>query len=488
MAPSDGAIEGLKATLVADIVRVVVQGALVIVLVRLFLTPGEYGLLFLAISVFSVALLFGQLGFPKSAARYVAEYRETDPGQVPHIVRVSMGYNAVTVGITAIVVAAASGPIARAIGEPALAPFLLLGFGYIVFSALNGYLHLVFQGFNRVDLSAIVVVVTNLGTLGFVLGLVAVGFGALGALFGYIAGYAVASVVGLVMLHRTLSAYERAPAIGYDLPRRIAEYSVPLTVTRSANVLYKRVDLVLIGFFLTPVAVGYYTLAKQIADFVMAPAQALGFTVSPTYGERKAGEQLESAARLYESTFEGICLLYLPGIVGLVLVAEPMVRHVFGTAYLGAVPAIQVLSGFVLFQAIDKITNDGLDYLGRARARAIAKGATGVLNFVLSLLLIPVVGIVGAAAATVFSFGLMVAFNVYVIHTELGLDLARMARSLAHVSLIALAMGAVVWLSVPLATNILALFAVVGLGLLVWLVAASFFGMVDPREPMTLIS
>jgi O-antigen/teichoic acid export membrane protein len=484
---SDGALRGLKATLVADVVRVVVQGLLVIALVRLFLTPEEYGLLFLAISVFSIALLFGQLGLPKSAARYVAEYRETDPAQVPHIVRVSMGYNAVTVGITAVAVAVASGPIARLIGEPALVPFLLLGFGYVVFSALNGYLHLVFQGFNRVDLSAIVVVVTNLGTLGFVLGLAAV-FGAVGALFGYILGYAVASVVGLFLLHRTLSGFERAPAIGYDLPRRIAEYSVPLTVTRSANVLYKRVDLVLIGFFLTPVAVGYYTLAKQIADFVMAPAQALGFTVSPTYGERKAGDDIASAARLYEETFEGICLLYIPGIVGLVLVAEPMVRYVFGEAYLGAVPAIQVLSGFILLQAIDKITNDGLDYLGRARARAIAKGTTGVLNFLLSVALIPIVGIVGAAAATVFSFGLMVTFNVYVIHGELGLDLVRMARSVVRITIIAVAMGAVVWLSVPLATNVLALFAVVVLGGLVWLVAASLFGMVDPREPMTLIS
>lgn len=487
MSLTERIIDGLKAQLLSEGVRVVANGLVVVLLARVFLGPDEYGLLFLAISVFGVAVLFSQFGIAKSGARYVAEFREKDPGQVPHIVRVSLAYLAVSILLVGGAITLFNERIAAAIGEPAVASLLVLGLGYVAFETLRSYLSHIFQGFNRITLSAIVGIVSNVGLIAFVLLFLTLGGGAFAALLGYVVGYGIACVAGLAMLFRLLRGYDRSGGIGYDLPRRIIEYSVPLTATGGANVLYKRVDTILIGAFLTPVAVGYYTLAKQIADFVIAPASSLGFTVAPTYGEHKANGDAAAAARIYEITFEYTVLFYVPAAAGLVLVAEPTIRFIFGPEYLGAVPVVQVLSAFIVLQAIDKITNDGLDFLGRARARAISKGTTAVLNFFLNLLLIPLIGVVGAAISTVIGFTIMVLVNVYIIHRELALSIRRLLRTVGLVCLITVGMCSVVLFFMPFITDVFWLFAIVGLGALVWLVLAALSGLLDLRDVVSAL-
>lgn len=480
-------IGGLKAQLLSEGVRVVANGLIIVLLARVFLDPDEYGLLFLAISVFGVAVLFSQFGIAKSSARYVAEYREKDSEQVPLIVRTSLLYVTVSILLVGGVITLFHERIARAIGEPALASLLVLGIGYVAFETLRSYLSHVFQGFNRITLSAIIGIIGNVGLITFVLLFVVLGGGAFGALLGYVVGYGIACAAGLVMLVRLLDDHERASEIGHDLPRRIIEYSVPLTITGGANVLYKRVDTILIGVFLTPVAVAYYELAKQISDFVIAPAGSLGFTVAPTYGEHKASGDLEPAARIFEITFEYTVLFYVPAAAGLVLVAEPTVEFVFGADYLGAVPVVQVLSGFIVLQAIDKVTNDGLDFLGRARARAISKGGTSMLNFGLNLLLIPAIGVVGAAVSTVIGFAIMVFVNVYIIHRELAFSVRRLIRSSTLVCLVTAGMCAVVMFFMPYVTNLLWLFVVIGLGGGAWLGLSVLCGLLDLRRTISAL-
>jgi O-antigen/teichoic acid export membrane protein len=143
---------------------------------------------------------------------------------------------------------------------------------------------------------------------------------------------------------------------------------------------------------------------------------------------------------------------------------------------------LQVFSLFVLFQAIDKITNDSLDYLGRATERAIGKGITGALNFGLNLLLIPAIGVVGAATSTAVCYGLMVLYNVSLIDSELDLRRRRLATSIAAAVGVTVAMTAAVVALQPFVTGLASLLAVVAAGVAVWAVLSVASGLVDVYE------
>ncbi|WP_416841653.1 flippase [Haloferax sp. DFSO52] len=472
----------------AQSVSLLSKGLLIILLTRFFLTAEEYGLLYFAISILSVALLFANLGLAKSAARYLAEYRRTQPGQVPNILWSTLKYNLVTILVVCAAVVVFSEPVGRLLNEPRVAPLLVAGVGYIAFSSLKTFLSLTFQGLNSVDWSAKTDIVANVTLVVFIVGFLLLGLGPLGAILGYTVGFVLAVIVGFVILYvKFYRPLDEGAPMESGLSRRILRYSIPLTVTRGAVMLDSRVDAILVGYFLNPVAVGYYMLGKQITDFVIAPATTIGFSVSPTYGEQKVTNKLERAANLYETTFEYVVTLYIPAAVGMAILAEPAVRLIFGAEYLGAVPIVQVFSLYVLLRAIDKITNDSLDFIGRAGARAYAKSATAIANFALNIALIPTLGVVGAALATVITYTFLVVFEVYLIYTEFSLSLTRLARTTAIVCLVTLGMALPVLAFEPFISGLVTLGAAVVLGIVMWSVLVSVSGLLSFRRVVGML-
>ena len=479
---------GLRAELAAQIISMAAKGGLMVLLASYLLTPAEYGLLQFALPIVGVVAVFGRVGLPKSAARYVTEYAERDPGQVPHVVRRALRYLLVLVVVVGGALALGAEALANWLNTPEATPFLFVGVGYVAFYSFENVTGTLFQGFNRVDYKAVVTATKAVVQFVAAVSLVLLGFGALGAFVGYVVGVAVSAVVGLVVLRRrVLPDFDAAPEMEAGLTRRLLEYSAPLTAALGANVLHKKGDAILVGALLNVTAVAYYALAKQVADFASTPATAFGYTISPAIGEQSAGDHAERATRLYQEGLRYTLLLYVPACFGLVLVAEPMIQYVFGSEYLPAVPVVQVFAGFVLVNAVNQMTSDTIDYLGRARSRAVVKSAMAVVNFLLSLALIPVMGVLGAAVATVATYTVYTVANVYVVHTELGLDVGRVVSDAAVACLVSTGMATVVFLSLPYVSDLVTLFAVVCVGLGSWAVLGTASGRLDVHHVVSVL-
>jgi O-antigen/teichoic acid export membrane protein len=468
-----------RAMFSARILHMVASGVLMVVLARFLLSQEEYGTLGAALAVLGVVQLFADLGFAKSGARYVTEYREKAPGQVPHVVRTAVGYRAVTLLAVTVAFALVAAPIAGLVGQPELAPLLVVGAGYVVAHSAFTFSQVLFQGYNEMTYTARIRAVGSIGRLVLAAAFVVVLGGAVGALVGYIAGYGLGGALGLGLLYRQYREDEAADSPEDGLARRVVRYSVPLTATRGANILDKRVDTILVGYFLNPVAVGYYYLAKQVVGFIQSPAASLGFTLSPAYGEHKAGGEADHAARIYQTTLQYVLLLYVPAAAGMVLVARPAVELVFGAKWLGAVPVLQVFAAYTVLHAVSNVTGDALDFLGRARERAVAMAGGSIANFLLNLVAIPAFGVVGAAAATVVTHSGMLAVTLWVIHAELSLSVGELVRHLLSVLAVTAAMSAAVLAVLAQVGGALALVVSVLAGVAVWAGLSVAGGLLD---------
>ncbi len=474
-------VSGFSAELVAQLFGVIFSGLLLVILARL-LSAEQYGLLYLSISIFSVIILLTSFGFSRSAARYITDYEENDPGQIPYIIRASLLYCAVALLLVGFSFTVFREQIAHWLGEPDLQPLLLVGILYVIFYSFVEYCRRIFQGFKSIKKSATLHVVNTSFKFVFVVLLVVIGFDAVGALVGYVVGLAITSVFGAVLLYRTVTEYKTSTKAEPGLRRKLFEYSLPITLTSSGTVLIKRVDVILIGFFLNPVAVGYYTVSKQIIDFVVKPANSLGFSISPRYSEQVSNGNYGQAATLYQDALHSMVLLYAPAAIGLFLVADPAVTLIFGQEYHGAIPVVQVFSFYVLIQAISYVTGSGLDYLGKAKYRAVLKGTIAVGNVILNIILIPTIGIIGAALATVLTYGFYVTGNVYLMHRELPLDWPEILANTTKALLIASVMGAIVFALSAYITGYLSLIAVIGTGIAIWAALSIATGVIEPQE------
>lgn len=434
---------GISSRVLADAVRIATNVGIVLLLTRVWLQPEDFGTLFLVISIAGIAILTATLGIPKSAARFVTEYRANTPEAVPQAIIAAFLLLITASFLTGAALFITADLLSTLFNSgPELPSLIRLSVLYLLANSGYDFFKYTLQGLGEIRLTGILTAVFSAGQLGFLSLGYLLGGGLHSALLAMAGGYGLTVVLGLFFVSSTTQEFAKTKPWSSML-REIGEYSLPLTATKGSNILYKRVDTVMVGYFLSSASVGFYELAKQLAKALTQPASAIGFTVAPSLGESKVKKRQREGARTCEQTLAINLHIYVPVAIAVVVLAEPVVKVVFGAEYLGAAPVLQILSFFVFLQATDQMVNDALDYLGRARSRAIGKGATATGNFVLNLFLIPSFGTVGAAFSTVLMFGTMVSYNLYIIHQELGLNL----RSIADDGILSAVSGGIVGLS-----------------------------------------
>lgn len=459
------------------------SGSFVVIILARLLSANSYGLLYLTLSFYGIVGVVSRLGVDKSAAKYISEYKNENSGQIPHIIKSSIIFIILLSTFVSGLIIVKHKYIANILEGPEIIPLLLLGIVFMFATSLFGFVRHTLQGFEDIQSAATSDAIRGIGKLVFATGLVLLGYNAVGALSGYIVSTFVATIFAATIIYKKhYRPIEYTDTIEPGLRRRIAGYAIPLTSSRAADKLDKQVDTVLVGIFLTPLAVGYYTVAKQVVSFIQVPVNALGFTIAPTFGSSKATGDLKQARAIYETSFINVLLLYLPAAAGLVLVAEPTIELVFGSDYSGAVPVLQILSIYAVLLALAKPTSHGLDFLGRAKIRAVVKGVTSVLNFLLNLLLIPMLGVVGAAIATVFTFSVYTAANIYVMSIELNLRTAYLLKNAIIILGITSVMSGCVFILRDHITGWLTLSLVILGGMLIWIVLSIGAGVLDPKE------
>jgi O-antigen/teichoic acid export membrane protein len=343
------------------------------------------------------------------------------------------------------------------------------------------------QGFEDISSSALVLISDRSLRTVLVIGLVLLGFGALGALLGYIIAAMVTALVSLAYIFNEYYLAYGSGDVEEGLKKRLAEYSVPLVASNAARSIDNRIDVILVGFFLNPIAVANYTISKQIVTFLQAPISALTFATSPAIRTEVERHNPEKAADMYEEALSIAFFLYLPAAAGLIVLASPILRVTVGEKYLDATPLLQVLAIYAVLLAIAFLSGNVLDFLGRARDRSIIKGATATANAVLNVILIPRMGVIGAAYATIITFSIFALSTVYIAVSELDLQYGLLAINTMKILIVTAVMTVVVYLLSGFISGAITLLAVIGAGILVWATLGFVAGLVEPDDVIEMV-
>jgi O-antigen/teichoic acid export membrane protein len=188
-----------------------------------------------------------------------------------------------------------------------------------------------------------------------------------------------------------------------------ARYGYPIAAGLGLSLIMASTDRFLLEIFMGPAAVGAYhagySLASRTLDVLFIWLGAAGTPALIMTWERGSREAFRAAAREQASTF---VLIGLPAAVGVALVARPLADFMIGEDLRAA--AASVTPWIALSALLSGVTSYYLSQsfvLGRRTDRllltlCIPAGA----NVGLNLLLVPAMGVMGAAVATTTSFAI----------------------------------------------------------------------------------
>jgi O-antigen/teichoic acid export membrane protein len=279
-------------------------------------------------------------------------------------------------------------------------PSTMLWIGLLAFPAilLQGYLSSVFHGLQRFrELNALLLANPFL-LLTMVLGLLVSGTETLPRV---VVAYTTAAylTLGLTILAlRRVPGGGDAPLDGPGYTRHAASYGLRAHLSNILAFVNYKADIFLVNLILNPAATGLYVVAVGIGEKLWSLSSAAATVLLPRLSAMR--EQEDERQSLTPLVTRWVLLISLLGASGLALLAGLVVPLVFGREFLPSVgPLLWLLPGIVAFGACRILTSD-LAARGRPELNFYASAAVLVLNVIGNLLLIPLMGVSGAALAT----------------------------------------------------------------------------------------
>jgi O-antigen/teichoic acid export membrane protein len=404
--------------LAVQLTSAVFTTALTLFLVRA-LGPKDYGIYALAISIGTVLLLLADLGLSQSAARFAAEHRATR-SEVRSVLFAALRLKLLVAFVVGAVLLALAGPLADAYDIPDLAwPLRAMALA-LLGQSMFGLFASAFEALGRVSLSLRIFATESLLETGSAIGLVLLGGGAAGAVFGRAAGFAVATAFGVVLLGRLVGWPRLRSSEVVGGRRRIAVYAAALFVIEGAITLFNRIDVLLIGAYIGATSAGLFEAPLRVALFLQYFGTAVAAGVAPRM-TRGPGDVPNVAALARATRY---LVIFQVGIVVAVTVwARPVVDLVLGSDYGDSVGVLRALAPYIFLSGVAALVTVAVNYLGEARRRIPAAVAAVLVNLIIDMILIPRMGIVAGAIGSGVAFAIYVPAHFWILREEAGMPL-----------------------------------------------------------------
>jgi O-antigen/teichoic acid export membrane protein len=331
------AAKGVLWSLIQKWGRALVSISTFVILSRL-LAPEAFGLVALASAFVLFVELFQDQGFSAAIVQRVNLEREHLDTAFWISLSVSVLFAATTI--------AASGQIAGFFGEPALAPVLAwLSISFII-SALRSTQTAILQrnlAFKSLAARSLIATVVG-GAVG--IGMAYSGFG----VWSLVGQDLVSGIVGVLVLWRTS---DWRP--GFHVSKRhyqdLVSFGVGIVGNNALNLLVRRSDDFLIGYFLGPTALGFYTVGYQLLLVIIRLVTEVTNSVAfPTFSRLQS--QPERMRRAFYKVTQYTSLVAFPIFIGIAAVAPELVPVVFGEKWAQSIPIMQVLALVGILQSV----------------------------------------------------------------------------------------------------------------------------------------
>lgn len=216
-------------------------------------------------------------------------------------------------------------------------------------------------------------------------------FGLTGVILGWIAGD---FTTILIHLYNILPFKEGSDSVLFS---ELLRYSYPLYFAGLLNYFSLRIDQFLILVFLSTVDQGVYNAAVTASWVVLSVSESIHYALFPQFAERFGRKDRKALATASYVASRYLSIIYLPLAVGLATVALPTLSLVAGSAYIAGYIPLLLFSLTYAFTLLGPIATSLVSSLGKTKIIFWSTFIIFVADAALGVLMIPLLGIIGAA-------------------------------------------------------------------------------------------
>lgn len=186
----------------------------------------------------------------------------------------------------------------------------------------------------------------------------------------------------------------------------------PIILGSVANMIYLKSDQIMIGEFLNNRELGIYSVAVKLAEVWYFIPNIIAAAVLPQLTRLKMLDFIDYERKLqkYMSIFVGVG--YLTGIL-MTLLSRPIIYVIFGSKYIEAAPILCIYIWAGVFINMSVLRGQYYVIMNMTKYSMWTNLIGAITNILLNALLIPKMGGIGSALATLVSYALYAYFSSF---------------------------------------------------------------------------
>lgn len=198
----------------------------------------------------------------------------------------------------------------------------------------------------------------------------------------------------------------------FPLARKLVQFSWPLIVSGIMVSVYMKVDQVMIQNMVGVKEAGAYATVAQLSEAWYFIPIAIVSSLFPAILNAKRDDEERYKKRL-QDLYDLMVLLSLP-LALIITFASPLIYRLYKPEYAYAAPVLSVHIWAGIFVFLGTASSQFLIAENYIKLTFIRTGVGAIVNIVLNLILIPKMGMMGAAVATLFAYATATFFILFI--------------------------------------------------------------------------
>ena len=236
----------------------------------------------------------------------------------------------------------------------------------------------------------------------------------------FVLSFACAVAIGAILLIRGMRIPGDAPAARRTIPS--LRSAAPFAMLGGAAVINNQAGIILLGILATTELSGLYGAAARLALLIPFALTAVNAVLSPTAARLWDAGRIEELRRLVTLSARVTLICSLPPVLAFILFGSWFLDLAFPPAFTAAAPALAILSLGQLANAAMGPAGALLTMAHRERQAAVGVTIGALVTVIASVLLIPSMGVEGAAWAGALSLATWNVWLAIMTRRELGID------------------------------------------------------------------
>jgi len=389
---------------------------------------GQYTLILAIVNIISIFTIFG---FNNGLVKYISRYRVTKQTErLNEIIKIAFTYCVLFSAIGAILLFLLKDIVANNVfKDSGLVNCLIYGSWLIIPLSIISIFNGLYRGFKqlqypvisneiirRIVFSTIIIIFALLNFKNTPIVIASLLFAQILVIFYLIGKVSTLKIdfknILLIPIDNTLKEKK--------VKKEFLIYSSTLIFISFMNIILYRIDKIMLGIYMTSEVVGIYNIAATVAGLITFLLASSNMIFSSVISELYSVNKIKMLGDLYSTITKWLVILTLPVVVTILFFPDTIMKF-FGQAYTIGSTSLVILALGQMINVFVGANGYILNMCGHERLLLINNILMAIINVILNVILIPKIGILGAAISTGMSIAIINTVKVFEVKFLLGI-------------------------------------------------------------------